>query len=174
MSICKQKTYSYSGQIVRCLLVKFILLIGHYASADFVGKVVAVTDGDTIKVLDEHNLQYKVRLAGIDAPEKNQPFGEASRKHLASILADKLVYVSTDRSDRYGRLLGKILIDGEDANLEQVRSGYAWWYRKYAHQQSKADRTAYELSEKFARQNKLGLWADDQPVPPWAWRKKKK
>ena len=156
------------------LFILFIALVSPGAFADVIGRVVAVTDGDTIKVLDASKVQHKIRLTGIDAPELGQPFGNESRKHLASLIAGKNVRVESDKSDRYGRVLGKIWIDGIDANLEQVQAGYAWWYRYYKKQQSRSDRKAYETAEDNAKKNRLGLWADNDPISPYEWRKGKK
>jgi endonuclease YncB( thermonuclease family) len=115
-----------------------LLALSGSAIADISGKVVAVTDGDTIKTLDSNNVQYKVRLTGIDAPEKAQPFGNASRKYLASLVAGKNVRVESSKKDRYGRTLGKVWVQPSDcpscgktlnANHAQILSGMAWWYR---------------------------------------------
>lgn len=141
------------------------------AWADITGRVVAVTDGDTIKVLGEANIQHKVRLTGIDAPEKKQPYGRASQKHLASLIAGKTVTIEYSKTDRYGRILGKVRHDGIDVNLEQLKAGYAWWYRFYAKTQPKEDRESYEAAENSAKSDKLGLWADPNPINPYEWRK---
>ena len=150
------------------------------ANADIIGKVVAVTDGDTIKVLDENQVLHKIRLSGIDAPEKAQPFGNVSRKHLASMVAGKNVRVETTKKDRYGRVLGKVWVQPRDcpscgktlnANHAQILSGMAWWYRDYAKDQSAEDRGRYESAVDEARKRKRGLWIEPSPVPPWTWRR---
>lgn len=137
-----------------CVIFFVGALIAAHAYADFTGKVVAVTDGDTIKVLDSTNTQYKVRLTGIDAPERGQPFGNKSREFLASMVAGKEVRVEPDKKDRYGRTLGKVWVRPADcpscgktldANLAQVTAGMAWWYRYYAKAQSPEDKGRYEL-----------------------------
>lgn len=145
-----------------------------FAMADVSGRVVAVTDGDTIKVLDANRVEHKIRLTGVDAPERGQPYGNASRKHLANLVAGKQVVVESDKADRYGRILGKVLVDGTDANLEQVKAGYAWWYRYYAKTQLRADRKSYEQAEASAKGAGLGLWADSNPINPYEWRKGKR
>jgi endonuclease YncB( thermonuclease family) len=160
----------------KAILLPLTIIISLFCTstfADVTGRVVSVTDGDTIKVLDANDVQYKIRLTGIDAPERKQPFGNASRKHLASLVAGKQVKVESDKSDRYGRVLGKVWVDGTDANLEQLKAGYAWWYRYYAKQQPLKDRKAYEKAELNARKERLGLWADPSPINPYVWRKKK-
>jgi endonuclease YncB( thermonuclease family) len=162
------------------LLLLITLLLSPPALADISGRVVAVTDGDTIKVLDADNVQYKVRLKGIDAPEQGQPFGKASRNHLAFMVAGKEVRVVSSGEDRYGRVLGKVWVQPADcpscgktldANYAQVLAGMAWWYRYYASEQSAEDRGRYESAEDEARARGWGLWADPDPVSPYEWRK---
>lgn len=148
--------------------------------ADISGRVVAVTDGDTIKILDERKVEHKVRLTGIDAPERGQPFGRKSRDYLASLVAGKAVRVESSKKDRYGRVLGKVWVQPSDcptcgltldANHAQVLAGMAWWYRYYAKNQSPEDRGRYESAETEARKRKWGLWADLHPINPYDWRK---
>ena len=135
------------------------------------GRVVKVADGDTITVLDASLGQHKVRLAGIDAPEKAQPFGNVSRLSLASQVAGKEVRVHTGKVDRYGRSVGVVFVGGTDVNRAQLERGVAWWYRGYAREQSPADRVAYSRAEEGAREARRGLWADKHPVAPWDWRR---
>ena len=158
----------------------FVTLFMSAAYADISGKVVAVIDGDTIKVLDYDSVQHKVRLTGIDAPEKSQPFGNVSRKHLASMVAGKDVRVETSKNDRYGRVLGKVWVQPRDcsvcgktlnANHAQILSGMAWWYQYYAKDQSPEDQGRYETAVDEARKRKLGLWSEPSPIPPWVWRR---
>jgi endonuclease YncB( thermonuclease family) len=161
------------------LLLCFCCLV----RADITGGVVAVTDGDTIKVLDASNAEHKVRLTGIDAPERGQPYGTASRDHLASMVAGKVVKVESIKSDRYGRVLGKVWVQPSDCpscgktlntNHAQILAGMAWWYRYYAMEQSPEDRGRYESAEEEAKARKWGLWADPNPINPYDWRKSKK
>ena len=165
---------------LRYLSFIFVTLAVSPAAADISGKVVAVTDGDTIKVLDDNGVQYKIRLVGIDAPEKAQPFGNVSRKHLASMVAGKDVRVETSKNDRYGRVLGKVWVQPRDcpgcgktlnANHAQILAGMAWWYRDYAKDQSPEDRGRYESAVEEARKRKRGLWLEPDPIPPWVWRR---
>ena len=164
----------------RYLIILFTTLVTSTAAADISGKVVAVTDGDTIRILDNSSTQHKIRLTGIDAPEKAQPFGNASRKHLASLVAGKEVRVETSKNDRYGRVLGKVWVQPQNcsacgktlnANLAQILAGMAWWYQDYAKDQPAQDRARYESAVKEARKGKLGLWSEPDPIPPWAWRR---
>ncbi len=124
----------------RIIALCFLISLSIAASADtLTGKVVKVADGDSITVL-ENNTQYKIRLQGIDAPERKQAFGNASRKHLASLVAGKEVKIEYQNYDRYGRVVGKVLVDDVDVCLEQVRAGYAWHFKRYQHEQSLEDR----------------------------------
>jgi endonuclease YncB( thermonuclease family) len=138
------------------------------------GTVVRITDGDTLVVLDANKVQYKIRLVGIDAPEKKQAFGKKSKENLSTLVAGKYVVVEYDKLDRYKRVLGKILLNGEDMNLEQVSSGLAWHYKKYQGEQSQSDRIMYSEAEVDAREAKRGLWQDPDPIPPWEYRKSKR
>jgi len=150
------------------------LLIGLSLAAfgdTLTGKVGRVVDGDTLYVLDANYKDHKIRLAGIDAPERRQAYGLASRKHLASIVAGKQVTVEYQKRDRYGRIVGKGLVDGIDACLEQVKAGFAWHYKKYQHEQSAEDRELYADAENKARNERLGLWRENNPMPPWEYRR---
>ena len=134
------------------------------------GRVVRVADGDTVTVLDAAKLQHKVRLTGIDAPEKAQPFGQRAKQNLSNWVFGKQVQVEANKSDLYGRTLGKVVVNGMDANLEQVKAGFAWHYKQYAGEQPAAERESDASAEAFARTQRLGLWRDAAPMPPWDWR----
>ena len=135
--------------------------------ADFSGRVVKVTDGDTVHVLDGQQT-IKVRLLCIDSPERGQPYGNAAREHLAGMVAGKQVHVTSSGTDRYGRTLGKLYFDDSDtsANWRMVRDGYAWDYLRYS------CGIDYANAERAAHDEGLGLWQEDDPVPPWEWRRK--
>lgn len=137
------------------------------------GRVVRILDGDTVSVLDASNTEHRIRLMGIDAPEKKQAFGGKSKQSLSDLVYDKLVVVEYSKTDRYGRTVGKILVDGLDANLEQIKAGMAWHYKKYQNEQPEDDRSEYARSEEQARTEKRGLWIEPEPTPPWEWRKQK-
>lgn len=141
------------------ILVVFIVATPLFA---FSAKVVKISDGDTITVLSGKE-QTKVRLYGIDAPEKKQDYGQKSRQFLASLIAGQIVEVEPKGKDRYKRTLGIIHYKGQDINAQMVLNGYAWAYVKYSR--------IYVDQEKTARENKLGLWRDKEPAPPWEWRK---
>lgn len=134
------------------------------------GKVVGVSDGDTITVLDAGHQQHKIRLAGMDAPEKVQAFGNRSKEHLSDLVFGKLVLIDWTKKDKYGRTIGKVLVSGMDANLQQVKAGLAWHYKAYEKEQSPLDRTTYAQAELDARNRRSGLWVDSNPIPPWDYR----
>ncbi len=111
---------------MRKALVCLLLALACTAHAETVtGRVVGVADGDTITVLDADKVPHKIRLAGIDAPEKKQPFGNHSKESLSDLAFDKTVNVETSKRDRYGRKIGKVLVNGQDVNLVQVERGMA-------------------------------------------------
>lgn len=136
----------------------------------------AAADGDTITVLDDSNTQHKIRLEGIDAPEKKQPFGQRSKESLSDLVFSKTVSVETGKTDRYGREVGKVLIDDTDANLLQVQRGFAWHYKAYEREQPATDRKAYADAdaENETKAAHRGLWKDATPVPPWEYRRAKR
>lgn len=136
------------------------------------GEVVGITDGDTITVLDAERKTHKIRLAGIDAPESSQPFGQRSKQSLSDLAYRQRAQVEWDKTDRYGRIIGKVLVSGDDVCLEQIRRGLAWHYKKYEKEQALEDRLAYGKAEEAARQGKVGLWAELGAIPPWEWRKR--
>ena len=115
--------------------------------------------------------QHRGRLSGIDAPEKRQAFGQVSKQHLSDLAYDKTVSVVFHKRDRYQRILGKVLVNGADAGLDQIETGMAWHYKKYEREQSTEDRVAYARAEEKARAERRGLWRDSRPVPPWAFRR---
>lgn len=132
-------------------------------------RVVKVSDGDTITVLDSEHHEIRVRLWGIDAPEKKQAYGEASRRHLAEHIAGKDVRLEIHGKDAYGRTLAVIWLGEENENLLQVRDGYAWHYKQYAKKSY-----SYADAEKEARDHRRGLWKDANPIPPWDFRKNRR
>lgn len=145
------------------------------AAASFSGKVIAITDGDTIVVLAEDRQQIKIRLAEIDAPEKTQAFGTESKHSLSDMCFRKESVVDIAGKDRYGRTIGRVHCftlgenTGIEANTEQVRRGMAWVFDRYA-----TDRATLYRIQDDARAARRGLWADSAPIPPWDWRKEKR
>ncbi|WP_305357082.1 thermonuclease family protein [Polaromonas sp.] len=164
---------AFHRRVWRCLLaVTLTLGMSSGAAAGVLGgRVVAVTDGDTITVLEAGKVQHVVRLSGIDAPEKKMPFGQRSKQSLSDLVYGRWVEVVGEKNDRYGRLVGKVLVNGRDANLAQIQAGMAWHYKEYQREQTVTDRQMYAEAESNAAMTRQGLWADPNPVPPWDWRK---
>lgn len=134
----------------------------------FTGKVVSVSDGDTYTILTGYNKQVKVRLQGVDCPEKNQAYGAKAKQYASNLVFGKNISVDVVSTDRYGRTIGVVKTsDGINVNLSIVESGFAWWYRQYAPGDS-----VLKKAEQTARLNRVGLWADPEPVSPWEFRKK--
>jgi endonuclease YncB( thermonuclease family) len=141
---------------------------------DFTGRVVAIGDGDSITVLDDSRQERRVRFFAIDSPELNQAFGKQSKQHLSELIYGKTVTVEVHGRDRYERAVGKVLLDGLDINLAQIKGGYAWHYRQFENQQDWPDRVAYRDAETAARDAGIGLWAESDPEPPWRHRKEER
>lgn len=148
-----------------------LLMVGMVANISILAKtlnveVVGIVDGDTIKVIDDSSVQYRIRLDQIDAPETRQAFGQKSKQYLSALIYRKKVAVEWDSKDRYGRLLGTIYYQGKNINYQMVKDGYAWAYTKYLRDDS------YRVAQSYAQQNRLGLWREANPIPPWEWRQK--
>jgi len=167
---------------IACSLISVVFPVCHAATLG--GKVVSVADGDTVTVLDVVNVQHKIRVSGIDAPEKKQAFGERSRQSMVRMVSGKHVRVEWDKRDKYGRLIGKILVAQEncqtdccpkdiDAGLAQIALGLAWHYKKYKREQAPVDRNTYAQTEAGAQAKKVGLWSEVNPVSPWNFRRNK-
>lgn len=131
------------------------------------GRVVAITDGDTLKILGPNNELVKIRLAEIDAPEKKQPYGMKAKQMLSNLCFNQAVIADIQTTDRYGRSVARVYKGDMDINAEMVKQGGAWVYRQYSHD------PAFLKYEKQAKAERRGLWAlqDDQRIPPWEWRK---
>ena len=163
------------------LALALIVVFGPAGAEVLAGRVVGVSDGDTITVLDAAKTQHKIRVAGIDAPEKKQAFGQASKENLSRLVFDKEVDIEWTKHDRYKRIVGKVMLAPPDcssacprtfdAGLSQVSAGLAWWYRKYAKDQPADDLPKYENAELDAQSRRQGLWGDKSPIAPWDWRK---
>jgi micrococcal nuclease len=157
--------------VLRALLVGVLILVVQLgallpaAARQYVGRVVRVSDGDTIVVMHD-GAPVKIRLAEIDCPEKLQAFGTRAKQFTADHAFGREVTVVTSGRDRYGREIAQIVLaDGESLNNLLIAGGYAWWYARYSH-----DRDKQEL-EREARLARRGLWADDHPLAPWDYRK---
>ena len=132
---------------------------------EFTGKVVGVTDGDTLTVLYQGNKQYKIRLQHIDCPESAQDFGSKAKKILSAKVFGRAVTVKWEEMDRYKRILGDVYIDKQWVNLEMVQEGMAWHYKYYSKD------AAMAAAETKARAAKAGIWSMPNPTPPWDFRR---
>ena len=143
------------------------LIVQPCLAADFTGKVVGVIDGDTIEILHNRHPE-RIRLSGIDCPEKRQAFGTRAKQAASELVYGKDVTLQTHGHDKYKRTLADVLLpDGTNVNQQLVKDGWCWWYRKYA-----PGDTVLEGLENEAQEARKGLWVDPQPVPPWEWRKR--
>lgn len=142
--------------------------------------MVGVLDGDTLNLLVVRQpteqggavvrQQITVRVSGIDAPEKSQPFGDRAKQSLSQCAFGKWAVLDVVKLDRFGRSVAKVNVDGIDCGLRQIQDGMAWHFRKYMKDQPPADRVSYAAAQDKARKERLGLWADPTPVPPWEFR----
>jgi len=182
LHVCLDRLTRHLPSLIPPLAAAFFLAAAGAPAAELHARVVGVADGDTITVVDASHEKYKVRLAGIDAPEKGQAWGDAARRNLAALVFGKPVTVLWHERDRYGRLVGRVdlALPGtcgkpdcasvEDVGLAQVESGLAWHYRQYEREQTPEDRRRYAAAEQEARAKREGLWRDAHPVPPWEYR----
>jgi endonuclease YncB( thermonuclease family) len=136
------------------------------------GRVVGVSDGDTLTILTPANEQLKVRIAGIDAPEKKQPFGDSSKKRMSELSFGKRAVVDCYKRDRYQRSICTVSIGGSDVGLQMIRDGMAWHYKRFQKEQSRVAAESYARAEETARAVKAGLWRVRSPIAPWDWRAK--
>ncbi|WP_370260868.1 thermonuclease family protein [Limnobacter sp.] len=195
----KRFTILNSGTLLKVLALA-VALLGVYASpygpggggaqADpnnakagslLMGTVIRVADGDTLTVRDVDGRSQKIRMHAVDAPELQQAHGEQAQQWLSAQVLNKPVKIVINNTDRYKRVVGKVVLPGEpcgqalcpgdvDINLLGIEQGHLWWYRNYANTQSRVDRQAYEAAENLAREQKLGLWGKPKPQAPWEWR----
>lgn len=150
-------------------IVFFLFTSASADAQEFSGSVVGVLDGDTFDVLHNGKAE-RIRLHGIDCPEKGQAYGQKAKQAASALMFGKEVTLQTHGKDKYGRTIGEVLLpDGTNVNQELVKEGWCWWYRKYA-----PGNTELERLEREAREGKKGLWIDPAPVPPWVYRKAKR
>nr|BDD45870.1 hypothetical protein 19 [Desulfobulbaceae bacterium] len=153
------------------LLLSILLIYSPIQALRIVGKVVGISDGDTIKILDSKKRQHKIRLYGIDCPEGGQAYGNSAKSATSKLVYGKVVEVNVLDIDRYGRAVGLVFFNNVNINAELIKQGYAWVYHKYCKISSC---TSWELYEASARNQKRGLWADPHPIPPWDYRASKR
>jgi endonuclease YncB( thermonuclease family) len=140
-------------------------------AAEAVGTVVGISDGDTLTLLDANKQRHRIRLDGIDAPERSQPYGQRARQSLASLAHGRTAQAHCPKTDRYGRAVCRVTVEGVDVGLEQIRRGLAWHYVRYANEQGVVERSEYEQAERAARSSGAGLWSFRDPTPPWDYRR---
>jgi len=164
------------------ITLALLLLSSPALAATLECRVIGIADGDTITCLTASKKQERIRLRGIDAPERKQPFGQRSRQNLSDLTYGKTVLIDWQSRDRWGRIIGTVWVEPADcrdcgttldAGRAQLTAGMAWWFRRYANEQPLDERHAYEFEEGEARARSVGLWRDTDPVPPWDWRRGK-
>lgn len=150
----------------KLILLTILICASLLCSAQrFSVKVVGISDGDTFTAINDDNLQLKIRIYGIDAPEKKQAFGNKSKEFLSSLIFNKKVTVDVDSKDRYGRYIARVYTpDGKDVSMLMIHEGMAWHFTRYDNTE------VYAASERVARSAKRGLWSDPHPVAPWDFR----
>ena len=147
------------------LLCMFFAVLPPVVSAELYGRVVGISDGDTITVLAQ-SVPHKIRLSGIDCPEKSQAYGQVAKEFTAAHCFGKDVKVEYSAYDKYRRIIGEVILpDGQNLSDLLLENGYAWWYRRYS-----TDEQRHELEDN-ARRLRMGLWSDSEPLPPWDYRK---
>jgi len=163
----------------------FFCLASFTGSAEILeGKVVRIVDGDTLVLLDANKVQHRVRLSGIDTPERGQPFGKRATENLARLTGNRPARLEWYKQDRWKRLIGTVWVHSPDTScrnidcpktldvgMAQLTQGLAWHFKRYAHEQPEEERERYSFAEHEAKSKRVGLWSDPDPVPPWEWRK---
>ena len=165
MQFFEKKTLTYSLLIL--IVGLWFQVAGAYSETRIIGKVVHIADGDTITVL-QNNIQHKIRLYGIDCPEKSQDFGNRAKQVLSEQVFDKQVQVTQKDIDRYGRVVGMVYVGNTCVNEEIIKAGLAWVYNQYCKDSVCSQWRSMEIQ---ARQSRIGLWSHPDPVPPWEYRR---
>ena len=163
----KKKPMRFTAATALLIFAGFVFAAPPKVVEELSGKVIGVTDGDTIKVLVNKE-SVTVRLEGIDAPESKQSFGNKSKEALSRLVAGKTVTVKKTGTDKYKRTLGVVIVGDVDANAKLIEDGWAWHFKKYN------DEERLAKLEEVARKAKRGLWADENPLAPWDYRAKQK
>lgn len=157
---------------MRTGLIALLLLAFQLCYAEVIsGRVVGVVDGDTDDILTVDRERVRVRIAGIDAPEKAQAYGKRSKALMSDMAFGKDASVETTKKDRFQRPLGKLMVNGRDTGLMLIEAGMAWHFKKYEQAQMPRDRGLYSAAEDRARAARIGLWQEATPIAPWDWRK---
>jgi endonuclease YncB( thermonuclease family) len=155
--------------LILILLITWVFVSVALSDDLITAKVVGVADGDSITALANGNRQVKIRLHGIDCPEGKQAFGKRAKQFTSSQCFSKTIRYREVDTDRYGRTVATVYLDdGRELNLEILKAGLAWHYKRYSKRQDYAD------AENQARTERLGLWADKNPTAPWQWRRERR
>jgi endonuclease YncB( thermonuclease family) len=166
----KEEQQVIVGNIINriVLIIIFFLSLSNCLYSQLKGRIIVVSDGDSVSLLDEKNVVFKIRLNGIDAPEKKQDFGNASKNFIGDLIYDKFVWVRTNGLDRYGRTIGTIYLNenmiGKSVNEMSLENGMSWHYKKYD------KNILWSNIELKAKEDKVGLWKLPNPIPPWSFR----
>jgi micrococcal nuclease len=166
----KEEQQVIVGNIINriVLIIIFFLSLSNCLYSQLKGRIIGVSDGDSVSLLDEKNVVFKIRLNGIDAPEKKQDFGNASKNFIGDLIYDKFVWVRTNGLDRYGRTIGTIYLNenmiGKSVNEMSLENGMSWHYKKYD------KNILWSNIELKAKEDKVGLWKLPNPIPPWSFR----
>ena len=155
----------------KAFILSLVLILLPSLSLAWSGMVVGVTDGDTIKVMGTHNKQVKIRLYGIDTPERGQAFGKKAKQFTSDMVFGKVVEVKVMDTDRYGRTVALVAVNKQILNEELLKAGYAWVYYQYCHEMICHAWADYQFAAKL---DKRGLWRDPDPIPPWEFRGKRR
>ena len=151
--------------MTRIFLFTFLLVATQATAQTLTGRVIKVADGDTFTLLTADKEQIRIRLHGIDAPEKAQPFSHVSRQFLNDKVYGKNIEVQKMDVEQYGRTIGMVFIDSVNVNEALLQAGLAWHYKKYDKNPD------WAKMEEVAKRNRVGLWVEDDAVAPWEWRK---
>lgn len=161
----------WARTFARALALAAVLAAAGAHAEQWQGTVVGIADGDTLTLLDGSRRAHRIRLDGIDAPERTQPFGQRARQSLAALAHGRSATADCAKTDRYGRAVCRVTIDGADVGLEQLKRGLAWHYVRYAHEQTPPTRALYANAEAQARSARAGLWVVRAPTAPWHYRR---
>jgi micrococcal nuclease len=148
--------------------IVLLFLTVHCVETDIAGTVVAVADGDTFTMINAEQAEIKVRLYGVDAPERGQDFSNVSRQYLSDLVFGKKVIVEQIDTDQYNRVVGIVTINGQVVNEDLLKAGLVWHYTQFDNS------IVWDKLEREARASRKGLWSKHEPTPPWEFRRNKR
>ena len=156
------------------MLVGGLVLLGASAAAAFDAltvKLVSIQDGDSFIARARDGELLRIRIAGIDAPEKGQPYADVARQHLHDLIDGQTLRIEPIKDDPYGRKVANVYVDERDVGLAQIEAGLAWHFKRFAADQSAQQRRAYARAEQRARDERIGMWREANLVEPWRYRR---